>query len=86
MHIDLLLAHDCNGPNTGVFKLRSSPSALELLEDMYNGPHVMNKTIRHEWWEQRSFLEMYIASEDAMPQCAHAPLFPSLKEFQLVSS
>ena len=62
--IDMLVATDCNGLNTGVFLLRSSPSALELLEEAYNGVHVSNNTIDHVWWEQMSFVQMYAASED----------------------
>lgn len=62
-NIDLVMSRDCANLNLGVFLLRSSPSSLDLLEEVYNGAHITNETIHHVWWENKSFIDLYNASE-----------------------
>ena len=66
--VDIVVSRDCTGLNTGVFLLRCSQSSLRLLEEVYSGFHVTNETINHVWWEQKSFMDLYQASEKVRSQ------------------
>jgi len=61
--IDLLVSQDCDDLNMGAFVLRSSQSALDLLEEIYGGPHVTEEILQDRWWEQKSFIALYAKSE-----------------------
>ena len=62
--VDLVIAKDCTGLNTGIFMLRCSRTGLQLPEEIYSGSHVTNDTIHHSYWEQKSFMDLYETSED----------------------
>jgi hypothetical protein len=57
--IDLILSRDCDNVNMGAFIIRASKTALEILEEIYSGPHVTKKILEDSWWEQKSFINLY---------------------------
>jgi hypothetical protein len=61
--IDLILSRDCDNVNMGAFIIRASKTALEILEEIYSGPHVTKKILEDSWWEQKSFINLYAKSE-----------------------
>jgi len=61
--VDFIIARDCNAINMGAFILRASKSALDFLDEMYSGKHVDEAMLEDYWWENKSFITLFEASE-----------------------
>lgn len=51
----LLIGHDLNNLNAGIFIIRNCPLAREFLADVWSKTEYLN----HPWWEQAAFIELW---------------------------
>jgi galactosyl transferase GMA12/MNN10 family len=59
----MIIGHDLNNLNTGVFVIRNCPLAREFLADVWNKTEYLN----HKWWEQGAIIDLWENSEKYRP-------------------
>jgi len=71
--IDFVVTRDCNTFTLGAFLMRTSKSSLEVLEQIYDGPHLNKTIIEHPELDSRSFQILFSQSEQLRAKTAVVP-------------